>query len=226
MTMAIEKTILALAVLLVPLFMAAPTAGATEQEEGQVLAVLESVADEWNKTQVTSASHCEAALTIVDNTPPYLFQGAEAVQNWLRAYRDNELGAAATKANTSLRFLEPTVVIIEHRASKDGQTVEIEGVRAYIAVPAEWTATLDGRSDVSHGVVTATLDRSSHGWLIAAWTWTRAVADNVKPKPRERFRAKHAPGRDPGVDTGSREETASKQESGASVLIQSEPKLL
>jgi hypothetical protein len=27
------------------------------------------------------------------------------------------------------------------------------------------------------------------------------------------------------VDTGSREETASKQESGASVLIQSEPKL-
>jgi hypothetical protein len=42
----------------------------------------------------------------------------------------------------------------------------------------------------------------------------------------ERFRAKHAPGLDPGVDTGSREENASKQESRASVLIQSEPIML
>jgi hypothetical protein len=31
----------------------------------------------------------------------------------------------------------------------------------------------------------------------------------------ERFRAKHAPGLDPGVDTGSREENASKQKTGA-----------
>jgi hypothetical protein len=31
----------------------------------------------------------------------------------------------------------------------------------------------------------------------------------------ERFQAKHAPGRDPGVDTGSREENASKQKDRA-----------
>jgi hypothetical protein len=99
---------------------------------------------------VISTSHFEAALTIIDNTPPYLFQGPEAVQNWLKAYRDNQ-PPAANKAKTSLRFLEP-------------RTVEIEGARAYIAVPAEWTVTLDGRSDVSHGVVTATLNRSSEGW--------------------------------------------------------------
>jgi len=42
----------------------------------------------------------------------------------------------------------------------------------------------------------------------------------------ERSRAKHALGLDPGVDTGSREEHASKQKSGAPVLIQSEPILL
>jgi hypothetical protein len=39
----------------------------------------------------------------------------------------------------------------------------------------------------------------------------------------ERSRAKHALGLDPGVDTGSREENASKQEARASVLILSEP---
>jgi hypothetical protein len=39
------------------------------------------------------------------------------------------------------------------------------------------------------------------------------------------FKRKPAPHLDSGVDTGSREENASKQESRASVLIQSEPKL-
>jgi hypothetical protein len=42
----------------------------------------------------------------------------------------------------------------------------------------------------------------------------------------ERFRTKHALGLDPGVDTGSREENASRQESRALVLIQSEPIML
>jgi hypothetical protein len=153
--MAVGK-ILALAVLLAKPCMAAE---ATEQEKGQVLAVLQSVAEEWSKTQVMpSTSHFEAALTIVDNTPPYLFQGPEAVQRWLRAYRETQ-PPAATKAKTSLQFLEP-------------RTVEIEGARAYVAVPAEWTVALDGRRDVSHGVVTATLNRSSEGWRIAAWIWT------------------------------------------------------
>jgi hypothetical protein len=44
--------------------------------------------------------------------------------------------------------------------------------------------------------------------------------------PLKRFRAKHALGLDPWVDTGSRKENASKQEARASVLIQSEPIML
>jgi hypothetical protein len=156
--MAIDKTIVAFAVLLAMPFMTAATAATIEEQRGQVLAVIQSVADGWNKAQVAPTSQFGTDLTIVDNTPPYLFQGPEAVQNWLRAYRDNQ-PPAATKAETSLRFLEP-------------KTVEIKGASAYIAVPAEWTVTLDGRSGVSHGVVTATLNWTSQGWRIAAWIWT------------------------------------------------------
>ena len=43
------------------------------------------------------------------------------------------------------------------------------------------------------------------------------------PLVLERFRAKHALGLDPEVDTGSRKENASKQKIRASVLIPSEP---
>jgi hypothetical protein len=81
--MANHNTILASAVLLAMPFMAASKAATNDQEKRQVLAVLQSVADEWDRTQVISTSHFEAALTIVDNTPSYLFQGPEAVQNWV-----------------------------------------------------------------------------------------------------------------------------------------------
>jgi hypothetical protein len=43
----------------------------------------------------------------------------------------------------------------------------------------------------------------------------RGAATNTKDAKIERFRAKHALGRDPGVDTGSREENASKQQDRA-----------
>ena len=156
--MVLDKTIPAFAVLLAMPFTAATAAENTEQEKRQVLAVLQSVADEWNKTQVAPTSQFQADLTIVDNTPPFLFQGPEAAQNWLKAYRADQPPATA-RARISARFLEP-------------RTVEIEGARAYIAVPEEWTVILDGRSEVTHGVVTATLNRSSQGWRIATWTWT------------------------------------------------------
>jgi hypothetical protein len=39
----------------------------------------------------------------------------------------------------------------------------------------------------------------------------------------ERFRAKHALGLDPGMETGLREENVSKQEISIPVLIQSKP---
>ena len=54
----------------------------------------------------------------------------------------------------------------------------------------------------------------------------RAAAPDLERRFSERFRAKHALGLDPRVDTGSREENASKHESRASVLIQSEPIML
>jgi hypothetical protein len=139
--MAIHKTHLAFAVLLAMPFTAATAARATEetraaeQEKGQVLAVLQLLADEWNKTQVAPTSYFQADLTIVGNTPLYLFQGPEALQNWLKAYGDGQPPAVA-KAKISARFLEP-------------RTVEIEGAHAYIAIPGEWTVILDG--DIGHG---------------------------------------------------------------------------
>jgi hypothetical protein len=42
----------------------------------------------------------------------------------------------------------------------------------------------------------------------------------------ERFRARHAPGLDPGVDTDSRKENASKQDGTSSLNVEASPKRL
>jgi hypothetical protein len=59
------------------------------------------------------------------------------------------------------------------------------------------------------------------GQLLQPWPQVR-----WDPRGPGRFRTKHATGLDPVVDPGSREENASRQDSGASVLIQSELKRL
>lgn len=119
---------------------------------------MQAVADAWNQGNIPASSYFEPSLTVVDNTSPYLFQGPDAVTDWIRAYR-NDQPKGREDAKTSLRLLQP-------------KTVEIKGARAYIAVPADWTVRQNGQSKVSHGMITATLDRSDQDWRIGAWIWT------------------------------------------------------
>ncbi|MEJ0095816.1 MAG: hypothetical protein WDN46_21135 [Methylocella sp.] len=123
-----------------------------------MLSVIHGVADAWDHGNIPGAAFFEPSLTIVDDTPPYLFQGRNAVANWIKAYRDAQpKGSEGAKA--SLHFLEP-------------QTVEIKGARAYVAVPGEWTVEQNGQSNVSHGIITVILDRARQNWRIATWVWT------------------------------------------------------
>lgn len=125
------------------------------QEKDQVLTVMQAVVDAWNKPRT---SHFDPGLTIVDNTPPYLFQGKDAQEKWVKAYEASQASSVAP-SQTSLRLLAPL-------------TTEVTGGVAYIALPAEWAITRNGHSDVLQGVVTATMTKSPSGWRITAWIWT------------------------------------------------------
>jgi hypothetical protein len=137
------------------------TAQAVKTDMDQPLSVMQAVAREWNDGHFPSPAYFEPHLTIVDDTAPYLFQGEDAVRNWLEAYRrDQQKGSDNL---TSLRFLEPRLV-------------ETDGSRAYVAVPAEWTIMkVDGdeaNGEIERGVITAILQKTGAKWRIAAWIWT------------------------------------------------------
>jgi hypothetical protein len=131
---------------------------ASAQDKAAAFSVMRAIADTWNSGHGFATDTFESSLTIVDNTPPYLFQGPHAVDAWIEAYRD-QLPKGSKDAKTSLHLSQP-------------QTVEIEGTHAYIAVGAEWRVEQNGRSEVSHGVITAILHHSDEQWRVAAWTWT------------------------------------------------------
>ena len=130
----------------------------TEQEKAAVFSVLQAIANTWNDGHVIARSYFESSPTIIDNTPPYRFQGPHAVEDWIEAYR-NSRPKGSEDAKTSLHLLQP-------------QSVEIKSTHAYIAVPADWRVEQNGQSEVSHGMITAILDEEDQHWRVAAWVWT------------------------------------------------------
>jgi hypothetical protein len=130
----------------------------SEQDKAAAFSVMQAIAATWNSGHGFATDSFESSLTIVDNTPPFLFQGPHAVDAWIEAYRD-QLPKSSKDAKTSLHLAKP-------------QTVEIKGTHAYIAVPAEWRVEQNGHSEVSQGTITAILNRSDEQWRVAAWTWT------------------------------------------------------
>jgi hypothetical protein len=130
----------------------------TSKIKEQVLSVMQGVANAWNHGNIPAATDFEPSLTVVDDTPPYLFQGPNAITDWIEAYRQ-EQPKDEKESKTSLHFLKPL-------------TVEISGERAYVAVPGEWAVDQGGQTKVSHGIITVVLNRKSQNWRIATWVWT------------------------------------------------------
>jgi hypothetical protein len=132
---------------------------ARADEASDVIARVQATVDAWNKGDAAAAkAYFRPTVTIVDNTPPYLFRGPHAVDDWATAYsHDGPVGHDLTK--TSLH-LSPW------------QTLEVNAQQAYVAIPAEWKIEVNGHTVVSHGVITVVLEKIALEWWIAAWIWT------------------------------------------------------
>ena len=108
--MSMIKNLTSSSLLLSCLFVAAaPVWAGDEQEKEQVLSVMQGVANAWNHGNIPAATDFEPSLTVVDDTPPYLFQGPNAITDWIEAYRQ-EQPKDEKESKTSLHFLKPLTV--------------------------------------------------------------------------------------------------------------------
>jgi hypothetical protein len=134
--------------------------GAAAAEKADVMAPVHQFMDSLNKGDTkTALAACASPASIVDEFPPYEWQGATACADWA-----NDFAADSTKNGITDSIV--TLGKPKH--------VDITGDRAYVVVPATYTFKLHGKKTTESGsTLTVALQKGSAGWRITGWAWTK-----------------------------------------------------
>jgi hypothetical protein len=95
-------------------------------------------------------------VTIIENFPPYVFVGPDAVARWEAGFRTH----VAAEQDTELK--------VEFGPAQD---FGVTGNRAYFALPTTWTGRSAGRSFEEQGAWSFVLVRAGTGWKILGYGW-------------------------------------------------------
>jgi len=134
------------------------SAGASDQTD--VMAVVKRFIDSLNKGDAkTACSTCATPSSIVDEFPPYGWQGATACADWA-----TDFGAHNKKNGIT----DPAVTLGKARH------VDVSEDRAYAVIPATFSCKEKGKKLTESGsVFTAALQKSTAGWVITGWAWSK-----------------------------------------------------
>jgi hypothetical protein len=123
-----------------------------------VLAKIQQIVQRFNSDGHATSANLMPSLAIVDDLPPFHFQGPTASSDWERAF-------SAEAENTE---------ITEHAMRLlDATYLNVAGNRAYAVVPAVFSFKRRDEAIQQSCIVTAVLEKHDGDWRIAAWVWTR-----------------------------------------------------
>jgi ketosteroid isomerase-like protein len=121
-------------------------------------AAIHQFIDSFDKGDVKAAEATHAAdPTIVDEVPPYRWQGRGAFKTWLGDLTKHDTAAGVTDGNVKL-----------------GEAIrqEIDGDHAYVVMAAEYTFKQKGMPMKAAAQMTFALAKGKGGWRIAGWTYS------------------------------------------------------
>jgi hypothetical protein len=136
------------------------TSSAEASEKTDVIAMVKEYMGSFNKSDKNgNVAACAAQASIIDDFPPYAWQGPTACADW---WNDNEA------------FGKKNEITGEKVAVHEPRTAEIIGDRAYVVVPATFTYKMHGKLVTETGAVwTFALQKVSAGWRITSWAWAQ-----------------------------------------------------
>lgn len=116
-----------------------------------------------NRNDMKSAAAVYApSASIIDEFPPYHWQGQNAFADWGR-----DFGADSSKK----AITNPTVTLGKPVTSS------IDGDNAYLVIPATYAFKQNGKPvREAGGVMTFAVQKTAEGWRIAAWSWSAREA--------------------------------------------------
>ncbi len=127
--------------------------------EAELAAPVHAFFDAFDKGDMAgaAAAYAPGVITIVDELPPYIWQGPDALTAWAV-----DLGKDIQRRSLT----EPKVTL--------GEVFRAEslGDKAYLIIPAVFAYKEGGNPRHSPARMTFTLVKGEAGWKITSWTWT------------------------------------------------------
>jgi len=132
---------------------------AVASEKADVTVPVHPFIDGFNKGDAkTALAACAAPASIVDEFPPYAWQGPAACSDWANAFAAN-----SKKSGISSEFV--TLGKPSH--------VDVAGDRAYVVVPATYTYKQHGKMVTESGSMFTVALKKFEAWRIVGWAWTK-----------------------------------------------------
>ena len=135
------------------------TASAASAANAELAAPIHQFIDAFNKGdgKTAGATHLAAGVTIIDEVPPYIWQGPKAFETWAADLTKNDAAAGITEEKVTLGAVTREVA--------SPQT-------AYVIVAATYTFKQKGVAMREPAQMTFALKKDSGAWKIAGWSWT------------------------------------------------------
>jgi hypothetical protein len=116
--------------------------------------------DSFNKGDAKAAlGDCAAQSSIIDEFPPYHWQGATACADWSSDFDAFVKKNGMTNSKLTLGRLKQA---------------DVSGDRAYVVIPATFAFTQNGKRTTETGsLLTVTLQKAGDDWQITAWAWSK-----------------------------------------------------
>ena len=152
-----------LLVTVVLLGLSAAAGAATPQAE--VMAPIRLFIDSFNKgdLKAAAAALAPAGMMAIDDVPPHIWAGPNALDAWSKALAAADKAAGNTDGAVALG--KPVRVVVG-------------ADRAYVVAAAVYTFKEKGVAMREPAQLVCALQKGSSGWLISGWTWA-----GTKPKP-------------------------------------------
>jgi ketosteroid isomerase-like protein len=135
------------------------TATTAAAADAQLEAPIHKFIDAFNKGDVkgAAATHLADGVSIIDEVPPYIWQGPKAFDGWVADLTKNDKQAGITDEHVTV----------------GGATRElVSASTAYVIVEAIYSFNQKGAPKREAAQMTFAMKKSAMGWKIAGWTWT------------------------------------------------------
>jgi hypothetical protein len=131
---------------------------ASASDELDVVRTVRQFIDSFNKGDLKAALNtCAAQSAIIDEFPPYAWQGTMGCADWLRDFD------AYAKKNG----------ITNPKAILGRSHVDVTEGSAYTVTPTRFTFKKNGKRSSEQGLIVAVLQNTSNSWRITSWAWAK-----------------------------------------------------